>query len=122
MPRILLIVWLSLISINCYSQINYNFYYKPAKQELETEISYGSRYKIGLIHNEDKSYFRVLNNHCTYIYFQYSFYSIGIKFVAGYGTYYDLELSINYQIYRFEIDIGTSITEPFMIEFKFNLF
>jgi hypothetical protein len=118
------LIWIFLIiSVNSFGQINYNFYYKPAKQEIETEISYLYRnYKFSCIYNNDKYYFDPYrNNYIVYgsLYFPIKQYYIRTQ--VGYGKYFDFEIAINYKFNNFEIDIGYSYVDNFIVEFTYNL-
>lgn len=117
--KINLILFLLLISFNCFSQINYNYFYKPAKQEIETELSYHyNNYKFSCIYNNDKYYFDPKrNNYIIYGGLTIPFFRTQI----GYGKYFDFEVAFNYRFNNFEIDIGYSYTDNFIVELTYNL-
>ena len=112
-----------MISYNCFGQVSYDYFYKPAKQEIEVEILYNyNDYKVGFTYNNSKYYFNPkINNYIIYSCLYIPIKSCHLKVQIGYGKYSDFEMTINYRFYNFEIDIGYSHTDKFIIELKYNL-
>lgn len=113
-------------SLSCFGQVNYDFFYRPARLELETEISYqwNNEFVFGLRHNEeryclDPGEAKVL----TYVFGQFPLVKdLWLECSYGYGYKHDAEMMLVYKVPCFEVSVGGSTSDFVIAEIKFYLF
>ncbi len=120
----LCITCLMLISIPSFSQININYFYRPARIELETDLFYNYKdWTVGFRHNQWNNYFRPSNKSITCGYVQIPIINhLKWEFVYGIGYIHDYESSLIFQFPRINLEIGYSKINKLLIELNYNLY
>ena len=121
--RKIIFICLMFISIPSFSQIKIDYFYRPARMELETDLSYNYKgWVFGFRHNQETNYFRLSNKLITYGYVQIPINNcLKWEFVYGKGYVNDYETSLLFQFHRINLELGYSKIDKLLIELNYNL-
>ena len=119
----IIFICLMFISIPSFSQIKIDYFYRPARMELETDLSYNYKgWVFGFRHNQESNYFRLPNKSITYGYVQIPIINhFKWEFVYGKGYVNDYETSLLFQFHRLNLELGYSKTDKLLFEINYNL-
>lgn len=119
----LFFICLMFISIPSFGQIKIDYFYRPARMELETDLSYNYKdWTFGFRHNQESNYFKCSNKSITYGYIQVPINNyLKWEFVYGKGYINDYETSLLFQFPRINLEFGYSKTDKLLIELNYNL-
>ena len=117
-------IWFLFISVQSFSQIKIDYFYRPARMELETDIFYNYKdWTVGFRHNQESNYFRLPNKSIIYGYVQIPVINhFKWEFVYGIGYTYDYETSLLIQFPRINLEIGYSKIDKLLLEINYNLY
>ena len=104
------LICLMFISIPSFSQIKIDYFYRPARMELETDLSYSyDNWTIGFKYNEESNYFRLNDNYIIHGYVQIPLTDY-LKWELVYGIKCDYETSLLFEFPKIKFEIGYSKT------------
>ena len=116
--RKLFFICLIFLSIPSFSQIKIDYFYRPARMELETDLSYSyANWTIGFKYNEENNYFRLNDNYVVHSYVQIPLTDY-LKWELVYGIKCDYEASLLFEFPKIKFEIGYSKT-GLLVEFDF---
>lgn len=115
-----------LTAFTSFGQINYDYFYRPARLELETEVSYRCKndFIIGLRYNEerfalDPGESKIL----TYMFWEFPLADgLWLECSYGYGYIHDMEILLVHRTRDLEVCFGCSASDRLVLEFKALLF